>query len=119
MNRRSERELIERYFDAFNRHDLDGVLGCFHPHAVIVGSDGSRYDGLEAVRALYVEQFAITPDGRCALRAVMADGDRGAAESSFRGTRARDGRVIEAVGLELFEFADGRIKEIHVYHRPE
>ena len=56
-------ELIARYFDAFNRHDLDGVLACCHPDATIVGSDGSRYDGLDAVRAVYLEQFAITPDG--------------------------------------------------------
>ena len=45
----NERELIERYFAAFNRHDLDGVLACFRQDAIIVGS---RYDGLGAVRSL-------------------------------------------------------------------
>src|SRR5437868_4755307 len=27
-----EEELIQRYFDAFNRHDLDGVMACFDSH---------------------------------------------------------------------------------------
>ena len=115
----NERELIERYFAAFNRHDLAGVLACFHQDAIIVGSDGSRYDGLGAVRALYAEQFTITPDGRCDLRSVAAGDGKGDAESLFEGTRARDGSLIRAVGLERFTFLDGRIKEMHVHHRPE
>jgi hypothetical protein len=65
-----------------------------------------------------VEQFAITPDGRCDLRAVVLTTTGTEAESLFQGTRARDGRVIRAVGVERFEFSGGRIKEMHVSHRP-
>jgi uncharacterized protein (TIGR02246 family) len=119
MSQSSEEELIQRYFAAFNRHDLDGVLGCFHQDAIIVGSDGSRYDGLDAVRSLYAEQFAITPDCRCNLRSVAAADAKCDVESLFEGTRARDGRAIRAVGLERLTFLDGRIKEMHVHHRPE
>ena len=119
MSQPSEEELIQRYFDAFNRHDLGGVLACFQQDAIIVCSDGSRYDGLDAVRSLYAEQFAITPDGRCHLRSVAAADGKADAESLFEGTRARDGRPIRAVGLERFTFLDGRIKEMHVHHRPE
>jgi hypothetical protein len=25
-----EEQLIQRYFDAFNRHDIEGVVACFH-----------------------------------------------------------------------------------------
>ena len=119
MSQSFEEELIQRYLAAFNRHDLDGVLACFDQDAIIVGSDGSRYDGLDAVRSLYAEQFAITPDCRCNLRSVAAADGKGDAESLFEGTRARDGRPIRAVGLERFTFLDGRIKEIHVHHCPE
>jgi hypothetical protein len=115
----NEREAIERYFAAFNRHDLDGVLACFHQDAIIVGNDGSLYDGLDAVRSLYAEQFAITPDGRCHLRTVAGADGHGEAESLFEGTRARDGRHFRAIGLERFTFLDGRIKEVHMRHRPE
>jgi uncharacterized protein (TIGR02246 family) len=119
MSQSSEEQVIQRYFAAFNSHDLDGVLACFHQDAIIVDSDGSRYDGLDAVRSLYAEQFAITPDGRCDLRSVAAADDTGEAESLFQGTRARDGRRIRAIGLERFTFLDGCIKEMDVRHRPE
>ena len=119
MSQSSEEELIQRYLAAFNRHDLDGVLACFDQDAIIVGSDGSRYDGLDAVRSLYAEQFAITPDCRCNLRSVAVADGKSDAESLFEGTRAGDGRSIRAVGLERFTFLDGRITKMHVHHCPE
>ncbi|MBI3300784.1 MAG: hypothetical protein HYZ72_01710, partial [Deltaproteobacteria bacterium] len=42
----------------------------------------------------------------------------GVAESFFHGTRPREGRVIEALGAEVVEIADGKIKELRDYHRP-
>jgi hypothetical protein len=42
---------------------------------------------------------------------------RAVAESRFLGTRQRDGRVIEAIGAEVIEIIDGKIKEIRDYHR--
>ena len=41
----SEEQLIKRYFDAFNRHDLEAVLACFHDEAVLVGPNGKRLVG--------------------------------------------------------------------------
>ena len=32
-----EERLIQHYFDAFNRHDIEGVMACFHDEAVLVG----------------------------------------------------------------------------------
>jgi hypothetical protein len=40
------------------------------------------------------------------------------AESLFHGTRPREGRVVEALGAEVMEIVDGKIKEIRDYHRP-
>jgi hypothetical protein len=40
------------------------------------------------------------------------------AESLFHGTRPREGRVVEAIGAEVLEIMDGKIKEIRDYHRP-
>ena len=36
----------------------------------------------------------------------------------FFGTRPRSERMVEAVGAEVVEIVDGRIKEIRDYHRP-
>jgi ketosteroid isomerase-like protein len=48
---------------------------------------------------------------------LLGGGGRGVAESSFHGTRRKDGLAINAVGVEMFEFRDGRIAEIRDYHR--
>lgn len=117
MAKTEEERLIERYFQAFNDHDLDGVMACFHDHPIVVESHGNRRVGREAVRALYVEQLSFTPDGRCDLSLLVGHDGSGVAESAFHGTLSGDGRVIRAVGVEVFEFADGRIKELRNYHR--
>jgi ketosteroid isomerase-like protein len=115
MNTREE-DLIERYFDAFNRHDIDGVMACFHDDVAIVGSDGVRVQGLDVVRDHYERDFAVVPDGRCDLQTMAAHDGRGVAESLFHGT-LREGKAIKAIGAEIIEFADGKIKEIRDYHR--
>jgi taurine dehydrogenase small subunit len=113
-----EEQLIQRYFDAFNRHDIEGVMACFHEQPVIVDGEGRRFEGREAVRRSYETSFALFPDGRCDLRSCTGNDGRGMAESLFHGTRPREGRVVEAIGAEVMEIVDGKIKEIRDYHRP-
>jgi ketosteroid isomerase-like protein len=113
-----EEELIQRYFDAFNRHDIEGVMACFHGNPAMVGTDGQRHEGRDEVRRRYESEFALMPDCRCALRLFTGNSGRAVAESLFHGTRPLSGRVIEAVGAEVIEIVDGKIKEIRDYHRP-
>jgi ketosteroid isomerase-like protein len=112
-----EEEIIRRYFEAFNKHDLDDVIACFHPQPVVVDSDGRRHEGVDAVRRLYRFQFSLAANGRCDLRSLVGYDGRGMAESRFQGTLDRDGTVLQALGAEVFEFADERIKEIRDHHR--
>ena len=112
-----EEELIQQYFDAFNRHDIEGVMACFHEHPLIVDTEGRRFEGRGEVRRHYETGFALLPDGRCDLRSMAGNDGRGVAESLFHGTRPRDGQVIKALGAEVIEFADSKIKEIRDYHR--
>ena len=112
-----EEELIQRYFDAFNRHDIEGVMACFHDKAVLLGSTGRRYAGKAEVRRSYETEFAMFPDGHCELRVCTGNSGRGVAESYFSGTRSGHGK-IEAVGAEVMEIVDGKIKEIRDYHVP-
>jgi ketosteroid isomerase-like protein len=113
-----EEELIQRYFDAFNRHDLEAVMACFHENPTTVGADERRYQGRDEVRRQYETEFALMPDCRCDLRLCTGNSGRGVAESYFFGTRPRSGRVVEAIGAEVIEILDGKIKEIRDYHRP-
>jgi ketosteroid isomerase-like protein len=112
-----EEQLIQRYFDAFNRHDLEGVMACFHEEPVLIGSGGKRCAGRDEVRRSYETEFATFLDGRCDLRMCTGNSGRGVAESVFHGTRANHGK-IEAIGAEVMEIVDGKIKEIRDYHQP-
>jgi len=76
-----------------------------------------RYEGRDEVRRQYETEFALMPDCRCDLRLFTGNSGRAVAESLFRGTRPRSGRVIEAIGAEVIEIVDGKIKEIRDYHR--
>jgi taurine dehydrogenase small subunit len=113
----AEQSLIEEYFEAFNRHDIEGVIGCFHDDVVIVGAGGERVEGLDAVRRRYEGEFRSVPDGRCDLQSATCQAGRGVAESVFHGTTLRRGGSVRAVGAEIIEFADGKIREIRDYHR--
>ena len=118
MKHTREEELIQRYFDAFNQHDIEAVMACFHEHPVIVDPTGKRWEGRDVVRRHYQTGFDQFPDGHCDLRLCTGNGGRGVAESLFRGTRAQYGKVVEALGAEVMEIADGKIKEIRDYHQP-
>ena len=48
-----EEELIQRYFDAFNRHDIEAVMACFHEDPTTVGADERRYQGRNGVVDLH------------------------------------------------------------------
>ncbi len=111
-----EEELIEEYVDAFNRHDIDAVMACFHEAAVLVDTQGKTVAGHADVRRWYEEDFALIPDGRCDLRTVTGRDGRGVAETLFHGT-LRDGGPVKAVGTEVMEFTDRKIKEIRDYHQ--
>jgi len=110
-----EEQLIKRYFDAFNRHDLEGVVACFHEKAVLVGPNGRRTEGIAEVRRSYETEFAAYPDAHCELRVCTGNSGQGVAESYFTGTRHE--KLIEAIGAEVMEIVDGKIKEIRDYHQ--
>ena len=112
-----EEQLIRRYFQTFNRHNIEGVMECFDANPVLVATDGKRIEGRAEVRRCYEASFAAFPDGRCQLRTYSGNDGHAVAESRFLGTRQRDGKVVEAIGKEVLEIAEGKIKEIRDYHR--
>ena len=111
-----EEQLIRRYFRTFNRHNIEGVMECFHANPVLVAHDGKRIEGRAEVRRCYRASFAAFPDGRCQLRTYTGNDGHAVAESRFLGTRQRDGKVVESVGAEVLEIADSKIKVIRDYH---
>jgi len=113
--------LLDRFADAWNRHDLDALMSMMTDDCVFQASagpqaDGQRSEGTEAVRAAYAAVFAAFPDARWSSPRHLVAGDRGVSEWTFTGTR-QDGTRVEVTGCDLFTFRDGRIAVKNSYRK--
>lgn len=100
-------------FDAFNRHDIDGIMTHFADDCVfytVAGDNeyGNKVEGAEAIAAAFSAVWAGMADAEWAEHSHFVCGDRGVSEWTFRGTD-KDGNRIEAQGADLFTFRDGKI----------
>lgn len=109
----SETQLLQELFDAFNRHDLDGVLACMTEDCVFEGAAGpeaygARFVGHEAVGAAFEGVWTTFPDVQWANDTHFAADGLGVSQWTLVGTR-EDGVRIEADGVDLFTFRDGKV----------
>jgi steroid delta-isomerase-like uncharacterized protein len=115
------RELLDRFADAWNRHDLDALMSMMTDDCVFAASagpdvDGQRSEGRTAVRAAYAAVFETFPDAHWADARHFIAGERGVSEWTFTGTK-RDGTRVEVTGCDLFTFRDGRIAIKNSYRK--
>ena len=106
-------ETLEQVLDAFNRHDLDGILAYFAEAAVFEsprGPDawGTRFAGKAAVREGLALRFSGIPDVHYGDDRHFVSGDRGVSEWLLTGTTTA-GQRIEVRGCDLWEFRDGLV----------
>jgi ketosteroid isomerase-like protein len=109
----AQRALLDRLFDAFNRHDVAGVCDCFTPDVVFdaaVGAEvyGTRFSGREAVAAAFSKTFADLRDVRWDDVRHYPGTDYATTTWTMRGTRP-DGLRLEVEGIDLFTLRDGRV----------
>lgn len=100
-------------FNAFNRHDVDGVMnffgsGCTFEAAAGSEAHGSRFTGPAAIRKAFADVWGTFPDAHWDHRGHFVHGDRAISEWTFSGTYA-DGTRIEADGCDLFTLRGGKI----------
>ena len=105
--------LLDRFADAWNRHDLDALMSVMTDDCVFEASagpqlQGERSEGKPAVRAAYAAVFEAFHDAHWANCRHFIAGNRGVSEWTFSGTQ-RDGRRVEVNGCDLFTFRDGKI----------
>ena len=110
------RELIERYNDAWNAHDVDAIHSMHHPDIVFHNHTADeRADGAEAVREHIAAIFRNNPDLSFATRSLRVGDEFAVCEwtASARGA--------EWDGVDVFPLEDGLIRRKDVYsasHRP-
>ena len=113
MNAQLAEEALQAFADAWNRHDVDALMSFMTEDCVFeasAGADvcGTRYVGVDAVRAAFAEVWVTFPDAHWANARHFVVGDRGVSEWTFTGTRA-DGTHVEVQGCDLFTFRGDKI----------
>jgi ketosteroid isomerase-like protein len=103
-------EFLDRFAEAWNRHDADAIVACMTPDCVMylsAGDDpkGLRAAGREAVRAAALDIFETLPDAHWVGAQHFITGDRGVSQWTFTATRP-DGTKIRVAGCDVFTFRD-------------
>jgi ketosteroid isomerase-like protein len=114
-------KLLESFADAWNRHDVNGLMSMMTEDGIFEASAGSevsgeRHEGQKAVRAAYEAVFSQFPDARWSNPRHFVKGNRGVSEWTFTGT-LKDGRRVEVTGCDLFTFRNGKIAVKNSYRK--
>ena len=122
----SERELIERYNDAWNAQDLDTICALHAPGMVFENhTAGERAEGEEALTHIG-RIFESWPDIEFETRRLYVREDLVVQEWTARATHVKplsrgeivaepSGKRIEWKGLDVIPFEDGKVKRKDVY----
>lgn len=109
---------IQRFNDAFNRHDVDGVMAAMTEDCVFENTspapDGERYIGQAAVRAFWESFFAASPQATFDTEDIFASGDRCLVRWRYRWVAA-DGTPGHIRGVDVFRVRDGKVAEKFAY----
>ncbi|WP_439523771.1 ketosteroid isomerase-related protein [Marivita sp.] len=116
---------IERYFDAFNRNDVPGMLDCLAEDVAHHVNEGNIRIGRAAFEAFCQHMARCYDETLTELVVFVAeDGTRGAAEYMVNGTYlATDSGLPEAKGQgyrlpagSFFSLTDGKISRVVTYY---
>ena len=116
-------ELLDEIQDAFNRHDVDGILSHFtddcewlmargpEPHS------GRRLRGKAAIGEVLRARYAIIPDMRWEEMShfVAPGGEKACSEWMVRGTPSDGSPPIDLLGCDVWTFRDGWVIKKDTY----
>jgi steroid delta-isomerase-like uncharacterized protein len=106
-------EQLKAFLEAFNRHDLDGIMDFFAEDCVFfmprgAGPRGDQFTGKAAVRAGLAKRFEGIPDVHYGDDRHWVGDNFGVSEWTLTGTTLA-GKQLEVRGVDLIEFVDGKI----------
>src|SRR5438105_6375420 len=109
-------EIVERYRDAMNRHDLEALVECFGEDYESVQPLNPQYDfrGRETVGERWSGIFQQVPDFRAESVRGAVKGPEGWNEWHWFGNRA-DGSTLDVWGVTILTCASDRIQSGRFY----
>jgi steroid delta-isomerase-like uncharacterized protein len=115
-------ELLVSHIEAWNRHDLEGLMALFAEDCVFESSGGpevcgNRYEGQSAVEKAFADVFASMPDAHWGdgRHHIMGTG-YAVSEWTLTGTLS-DGRRLEVNGCDFLSVHDGKITRKNSYRK--
>jgi ketosteroid isomerase-like protein len=110
--------VIERFNEAFNRHDVDAIMAAMTDDCVFENTypppDGERYQGQAAVRAIWAELFRSSPHASFETEEIFAAGDRCLVRWRYTWID-RGGKAGHIRGVDVFRVRDGKVAEKLAY----
>lgn len=112
---------LQAFSAAWNRHDLTALMSFMHEDCIfetVAGPEacGTRHQGAAAVAKAFAAAWTNFPDARWLNDRHFVAGDQGVSQWTFCGT-APDGTRIEADGVDVFTFKDGKIFVKNAYRK--
>ena len=107
------RTLIERYNDAWNRHDVDAICAMHTPDMVFENHTAGERAAGEDVQRHIAEIFANWPDLAFDTRRLYVTPEVAVCEWTASATR--DGKQLSWPGVDVFPIRDGLIARKDVY----
>lgn len=106
---------------AWNRHDIEALMSfmtddCIFQTAAGPDACGTRHVGKTAVKIAFESAWLNFPDAQWIHDQHFVHGDFGVSQWTFTGTAA-DGTRVEADGVDLFTFKDGKIHLKNVFRK--
>ena len=116
-------ELIQKYFDAFNRHDKEGMLALMADDVVHDINEGPTEIGADLFKA-FLNKMSVHYKESIRELVIMVQGNRGTAEFLCDGAYLKTdpglpeahGQTYSIPGVAIFEERNGKISRITSYY---
>jgi RNA polymerase sigma-70 factor, ECF subfamily len=112
---RELQEIVSRFADAWERHDVDTVVAMLADDArMTMPPQPSWYLGRDAI-ATFLRRWPLSPDKRFRLRPISANGQPALAGYIWD----EQANAFEAEGILVLTFREDRIEEVTAFRTPE
>jgi steroid delta-isomerase-like uncharacterized protein len=105
------RGVVNRFNEAFNRHDADAVASLLTDDTVFEDTspapDGQRIEGKAAVVEFWRGWFARNSDAKFDAEEMIVSGDRAVVRWVYR--KVRNGQPWHIRGVDVFTVRDGKV----------
>jgi len=111
---RSTIAAVDRFNEAFNRHDVDAVMAAMTKDCVFENTypppDGERFEGRDAVRGFWEKFFRSSTNAVFKTEEIFAEGDRCVVRWRYDWA-GKDGKPGYVRGVDIIRVREGKVAE--------